>query len=109
MPGKSAIWFVSALVACGACSSSYNGPSATPDAGGAAGTGAPGADAGADVAAPPRLAASVITTVTLPGTPVAVAYNAGTKKAYFACLTPAKQAAGVAVVDGATNAVLTTV
>jgi hypothetical protein len=62
-----------------------------------------------DVVAAPTLTAAVAATIALPGIPVVSAYNAGTKKAYFACQTPAKTSAGVAVVDDVTNEIVATI
>jgi hypothetical protein len=50
--------------------------------------------------------AAVVTRIPLPGTPTAATYNAGTKKAYFKCLTAAQVSAGIAVVDDTKNAVV---
>jgi hypothetical protein len=138
MPSR-AHFFVAAVVLAGAsCSSSPNNPpkdaSAGHDGGDAGrdaadappaahdgGDAAPevardGGDAapvdGADaVAAPPPLAltATVVATIGLPGIPVSAAYNAGTKKVYFACQTPAGASAGVAVVDDVMNKVVATI
>jgi hypothetical protein len=74
-----------------------------------------GADAAPDIsdapadAAPLTLAAAFVTAIDLPGIPVSAAYNAGTKKAYFACQTSAGASAGVAVVDDVMNKVVTTI
>jgi hypothetical protein len=68
-----------------------------------------GADVAIEAAAGTPLTAAVTATIDLPGIPVAAAYNAGTKKAYFACGTPAGASAGVAVVDDGTNAVVATI
>jgi hypothetical protein len=113
-----------------ACSSSPNGPTAPyADAGrdvavasdgprgDSASDGADGsrADAGdaadgpVDLGPPPTLTAAVVKAIDLPGVPVVATYNAGTKKAYFSCRTPAGASAGVAVVDDVTNAVVATI
>jgi hypothetical protein len=102
---------VASLLAWGGCSSSSNEPSA-PIAldGGDAAVSPDGADAGTGDAsdAPPglKLVSRVTATTLLPGIPVAAAYNAGTKKVYFACRTPAGGSAGIAVVDDVTTAVV---
>jgi hypothetical protein len=95
---------LAAVLAAGACGRLK--PEAGPvDAGGGTdlGTGAT-ADVDASLAG-----ATLVKTIELPGLPMASAYNAGTKKAYFACQTPAKASAGVAVVDDTTNAVVATI
>lgn len=106
MPGKAAISMLATMVAAAACSSS---PGASPD--GAAGAGGDGAaEHGSDaIGAAPKLATSLVATIALPGAPIAAAYNAGTKKVYFACQTPAGASAGVAVVDDTTNTMVTKV
>jgi len=105
-----------AALACAACSSSSNAPNidaAVPHDGPA--DAAKGLDAhdGGDAAADApivgvTLTATLVTAIDLPGIPVAAAYNAGTKKAYFACQTPAGASAGVAVVDDVMNKVVAT-
>jgi hypothetical protein len=72
-----------------------------------------GGDAAADGSDAPvvgvALTAALVTAIDLPGIPVAAAYNGGTKKAYFACQTPAGASAGVAVVDDVMNKVVATI
>jgi hypothetical protein len=65
-----------------------------------------GGAAGADAVS---LTATLVQTITLPGTPTVSTYNAATKKAYFACQDAAMASVGVAVVDNATNAVVATI
>jgi hypothetical protein len=68
-----------------------------------------GSSDGTSVVVAPTLTAAVSATIALPGIPVVSTYNAGTRKAYFACQTPAKASAGVAVVDDLTNAIVATI
>jgi hypothetical protein len=85
------------------------GMGGAPDAAGAAGASTGAADGGGAEAAPPA-SATLVKTIALPGIPTSTStYNAGTKKAYFACETAAKASAGIAVVDDATNEVVTTI
>jgi hypothetical protein len=105
-----------AAVACGlalgACGSGASGGGDADASGVTDAQGDAGADADADDfvdAAPVTLAAAVVTTIALPGVPTVAAYNAGTKKVYFGCQTPAKTSAGVAVVDDVTNTVVATI
>jgi hypothetical protein len=67
------------------------------------------ADVASEAPAGPPLTAAVVTTIDLPGIPVAAAYDGGTKKAYFACRTPGGASAGIAAVDDVTNAVVATI
>jgi hypothetical protein len=108
-----------AALACAACSSSSNAPNFTFDAsvphdGSSDAPKALDAHDGGDAAtdAPVvgvTLTAALVTAIDLPGIPVAAAYNGGTKKAYFACQTPAGASAGVAVVDDVMNKVVATI
>jgi hypothetical protein len=104
-------------LATSACGSSSNAPAPQTDGGGADGD-ASTVDGPVDAAvdavdaaddAATTLTAAPVTTIVLPGIPMVAAYNAGTKKAYFACQTQAKASAGVAVVDDTTNAVVATI
>jgi len=102
-----------AILVCAGCGSSPNNPpdaSTAHDASDARVTsdGADGASDG-DGGAAISLTASVVTTIALPGVPVVAAYNGGTKKAYFACITGAKASAGIAVVDDTMNEVVGTI
>jgi len=126
-PTRTLVFSAVAALACIACSSSSNEPSGDASAphdgssdvadaapkDGLDGAGArDGGDAadGADVAPPaPTLTASFVKAIDLPGIPVAAAYGASTKKAYFACQTPAGASAGVAVVDDVMNKVVATI
>jgi hypothetical protein len=131
MPSRALVLAAVALLAGAACGSSSNAPApGSPYAPGAADGATDGRDAsgdGADAAravdagdagvdagdvatdvVAPVLTATVVTTIALPGVPVAGTYNAGTKKVYLACQTPDAGAA-VAVVDDVANAVVTTI
>jgi hypothetical protein len=55
------------------------------------------------------LTSKLVKAIALPGMPTVSTYNSGTKKAYFACQTTANVSVGVAVVDDATNAVVSTI
>ncbi|HVU49643.1 MAG TPA: hypothetical protein VHL80_03090 [Polyangia bacterium] len=118
-PTRAFVLSAAAALACGACSSSSNapnidapvshdGPSDRADVGPEA-DGGDGADAPGDGPAPPTLTAAFVKAIDLPGIPVGAAYNAGTKKAYFACVTPAGASAGVAVVDDVQDEVVATI
>jgi hypothetical protein len=105
------------VLALGACGKSKP-VGLTDDA--AAGTGGAGDGAVPDSGAPDRghadadadgavtATATLVKAITLPGIPVATTYNAGTKKAYFACRSAGDAGAGttIAVVDDATNTVV---
>jgi hypothetical protein len=126
MPSRALVVSAAVVLACAGCGD--NKPSSTTPDGGDAASPSDAADApttpdGGDAASPsdatdvsgdvvivaPTLIAALSATIALPGVPVAAAYNAGTKKAYFACQTPTKASAGVAVVDDVTNAIVATI
>jgi hypothetical protein len=128
MPSKALVLSAAAAVACAACASSANNPPGAfmpadggeasdgsdapvspPDVGDAPGPGDGGDAAASSDAAPLMLSASVVATIALPGVPISAAYVAATRKAYFACQTPSKDSAGVAVVDDVMNTVAATI
>jgi hypothetical protein len=125
MPNRALVVGAAALLTFAACGSSSNEPlpDGAPHGGadaldGSVADAPDGADAtldgagadGADrrEAAAPTFAATVVTTLALPGAPVAATYNAGTKKAYFACQAADKSSAGIAVIDDVANQVTKT-
>jgi hypothetical protein len=127
-PTRALVLSAAAALACLACSSSSNEPSvdasaprdgkdASSDVADAAaqqdgldGAGTRDGADGADVAPQaPTLTAAFVKAIDLPGIPVAAAYSGSTKKAYFACQTPAGASAGVAVVDDVMNKVVATI
>jgi hypothetical protein len=96
--------------ACGGGRAVVGGPSAAGGggfagaSGGSSGTGGVGGAGGASA-----YTAALIAKIALPGTPTVATYNAGTKMAYFSCVTATNTSAGVAVVDDMTNAVVATI